>query len=75
MVRSRENGVGPPDQNGAMVLDQFEKFVKDCHSGRTVSTNFLKILKIYLDGEQNFMRSQNCMGARDILDEIIIASK
>ena len=38
-MRSRENGVGPPDdREGKMVLDDFERFVKDCHSGKTVST-------------------------------------
>ena len=42
-MRSRENGVGPPDnRDGELVLDDFERFVKGCHSGKTVSTNILE---------------------------------
>ena len=38
MTRSRENGVGPPDRDGKLVLSDFEIFVKNVHDGRTVST-------------------------------------
>lgn len=45
MVRSREADVGHPDgQDGKLVIDRFETFVKDCHNGKMVRTILFAIL-------------------------------